>query len=66
MNNMSADLARVLHQERVADAALRQRRIDARRGARQARKATAAPRERVGSGLLARLVLRTGVRVSTR
>jgi hypothetical protein len=66
MSNMSPDLARVLLQERVADAALRQRRIDARRGAKQARQAPAVPRQPLGSRLLARLVPRTGVRVSTR
>ena len=66
MNNMSADLARVLHQGRVADAALRQRRIDARRGAKQARPAPAVPRQPLGSRLLARLVPRIGGRVSTR
>ncbi len=61
MNNMSPDLARLLVTERLDEAAQRRQRLAARRSAA----ATKVPQRRRGSGLLARLVPRTGVRVPT-
>ena len=61
MHNMSPDLARLLVTERLDEAAQRRRRLAARRSTAAAK----VPRRRRGSGLLARLVPRTGVRVPT-
>jgi hypothetical protein len=58
MNSMSPDLARLLVAERLDEAARRRRRL----AARQEATGTRVPKQRRGSGLLARVVPWTGVR----
>jgi hypothetical protein len=64
MNSFTPDVARLLQRDRVVETAARQRRIDARRGAKRAQ--TAVLQQRRGSRLRTLLVPQTGVRVSTR
>jgi hypothetical protein len=64
MNSMTPDVARLLQRDRVVETAARQRRIEARRRAKQAQ--TTVLQQRRGSRLRTLLVPRTGVRVSTR
>jgi hypothetical protein len=61
MNSMSPDLARLLVTERLDDAARRRQRLAARRSASAAK----VPQQRRWSGLLARMIPRTGVHVPT-
>jgi hypothetical protein len=62
MNRMTPDLARLLVDERLEEAALRRRRTTARPSPKAAVKV---PQQRRGSGVLARIARRRGVDVPT-